>query len=465
MNSRRNNLPALQECLTGPLFLPDAPGYDQELVVFNQVVRHRPAVVVGAANAADVAEAVRFAARHGMSVAVLNTGHGPAIAAGPETLMITTRRMSRIEIDPGNSTARVQAGVRFGQLVDAAAPYGLAPLAGSSPGVGVVGYTLGGGASFTMGRRYGWAADHVTAIDVVTADGRVHHATPRTDADLFGALLGGKSNFGVVTAMEFALFPVTHLYAGALFYSGDHAREVLNAYRLFTDTAPGDISSAVALLNFPPLPDLPPFMQGKLVVSVRVSYVGDAEAGSRLIDPLRRAAPLLMDTVADIPYTQFASISADPTEPAAGVEHFGLLRELTAETVDAIVGVAGPGAQSRINIVDVRQLAGAYSRPAAFPNAVGARDAAFAFFALTVVPPGGKVADYSDAGGELAAALSPWRFPLSHPSFQGPADATVLGTRQAFDRNTYQRLQAAKLKYDPDNLFRINHNIPPEKVS
>lgn len=205
---------------------------------------------------------------------------------------------------------------------------------------------VAGGASSTMGRRYGWAADHVSAFDVVTADGRLRRVSARSDADLFSAMLGGRSNFGVVTAMEFALFPVTRLYAGALFYSGEHTRNVLNAYRRLTATAPEDVSTGLALFNLPPLQDVPPFMRGRLAVSLRVSYVGDAGAGERLIEPLRRAAPVLMDTVADIPYAQFASISGDPTDPAVAVEHFGLLRELTEDAVDAIVEVAGPEADT-----------------------------------------------------------------------------------------------------------------------
>ena len=190
--------------------------------------------------------------------------------------MITTRRMSNIDIDPDKRSVRVGAGVRFGQLVEAAAVHGLAPLPGSSPGVGVVGYTIAGGASLTMRRRFDWAADHVSAIDVVTADGRLHRTSSESEHDLFSSMLGGKGNFGVVTAMEFTLFPVTRLYAGALFYSGEHTLDVLQAYRRFTESAPDEMSSGVALLNLPPLPGLPPFMQGKSTVSLRVSYVGDA---------------------------------------------------------------------------------------------------------------------------------------------------------------------------------------------
>jgi hypothetical protein len=461
MGSWRDNLAELRGALRGPVFTADDPGYDDEVAVFNMAVRHRPALVVGAVDAADVSGAVGFAARHGLNIAVLNTGHGPIMGADADTLMITMRRMSGITIDAEKHWARIDAGVRAGQLVDAAAMYGLAPLAGSSPGVGVVGYTLSGGASATMGRKYGWAADHVLAMDVVTADGELHRVSPEFEPDLFSALLGGKSNFGVVVAMEFGLFPVTQLYAGALFFSGEHTREVLEAYRELTASAPDELTTSFALLNLPPLPGLPPFMQGHLTVSVRVSYVGDAHVGSELIEPLRRAAPILADGVATIPYTQFGTISNDPTDPAPAVEHFGLLRELTSDTVQAILDVVGPGSGSSINIVDIRHLQGAFSKPAPFPNAVGARDAAFAFFGLTVVPPGQEVADYRDSGRELPAALRPWLHDMTGTNFVGPADATEDRTMQAYEPAVYQKLRTVKTQYDPHNRFRLNHNIPP----
>ncbi|MFB1298836.1 FAD-binding protein [Mycobacterium sp. pW049] len=461
MKSWRDSLPTLQANTSGRTFSAETPGYDDALAVFNTCVRHRPAVVVTAAGPDDVREAVTFASRHGLRVAVLHTGHGPTVAAGDDTLMISTRNMVGVEIDAMRRVARVQAGLRFGQLVDVAAAFGLAPLAGSAPSVGVVGYTLAGGASPTLGRKFGWASDHVSAIDVVTSDGRLRRATARADADLFGALLGGKSNFGVVTAMEFALFPVEQIYAGSLFYAGEHTRSVLEAYRQFTVSAPDDISTAATILNFPPLPDLPPFMQGKKVVALRISFSGDPRTGRRLIDPLRRAAPRLLDTVAEIPYSAFATITQDPTEPAAAVEHFGLLRELTDGTVEAIAGLVESEAGSQMNIIDFRHLQGAFSRPSPVTNAVGGRDAAFAFFGLTVVPPDADVRDYQSCGSELVAALAPWLHPQAHPSFLGPADATERGTRRAYDAGVYAHLREVKAKYDPHNIFRVNHNVPP----
>ncbi|MBV8787939.1 MAG: FAD-binding oxidoreductase [Mycobacterium sp.] len=461
MGSWRDELTSLRGTLRGPVFTADDKAYDAEVAVFNTAVRHRPAIVVGAAAAADVTEVVSFAERNGLNIAVLNTGHGPTVAADAHTLMITTRRMRGITIDAENRWARIDAGVRFGELVEAAAVHRLAPLPGSSPGVGVVGYTLSGGASSTMGRKYGWAADHVIAMEVVTADGKLRCVSTESEPDLFGAFLGGKSNFGVVVAMKFALFPVAELYAGAIFFSGEHTADVLRSYRELTASAPDELTTGIALLNLPPLPGLPPFMQGKLTVSVRVSYVGDADAAAGLVEPLRQAAPVLADTVATIPYTQFSTITNDPTDPAPAVEHFGLLREMTEDTVKAIVDVVGPGSGSAVNIVDIRHLQGAFSNPAPFPNAVGARDAAYATFALTVVPPGREVAAYRDSGRDLLAALQPWLHTGSSPSFIGPADTADGRTRLAYDPEVYEKLRAVKAVYDPHNMFRLNHNIAP----
>jgi FAD binding domain/Berberine and berberine like len=461
MSTWHTALPDFKQRIGGSVLTVDDEAYDEELAVFNTSVRHQPALVVGADSDTDVCEAVAFAAQHGLSVGVLNTGHGPSLPADANTLMITTKRLTGIEIDPTRRTARVQSGVRFGQLVDAAAPFGLAPLAGSSPGVGAIGFTLSGGASPTIGRKYGWAADHVRALDVVMANGELRHTSAHSHADLFESSLGTKGNLGVVTAMECALFPVPRLFAGALFFAGEHARAVLEAYGRFAETAPDDVSTGVALLNFPPLPDLPPFMQGKLVVALRFSYVGATEAGQRLLEPLRAAAPLLMDTIADIPFTDFAGITADPTEPAAAVERFGLLRELTPDTVDAVLSVAGPEAGSTVNIVDIRHLQGAFSHPPAIPNAVGGRDAAFAFFGLTVVPPGGDIQDFHEGVTKLVVALTPWLHERSHPSFLGPADAAPDLTRRAYEPDVYTKLQKVKAIYDPTNMFSVNHNIPP----
>jgi FAD/FMN-containing dehydrogenase len=205
-------------------------------------------------------------------------------------VLITTGRMDGVEIDPAARTARVAAGAHWQQVVDAATPVGLAPLNGSSAKVGVTGYVLGGGLSPTMGRTYGWAADHVRAIEVVTADGTWRRATPTDEPHLFWALRGAKGNFGVVTAIEIDLFPVTTYFGGGLFYAGEHTAAVLHAYREWITTAPDELNSSVALLRLPPLPEVPEPLRGRLVVHVRVCHLGSVSDGERLVAPLRAVA-------------------------------------------------------------------------------------------------------------------------------------------------------------------------------
>ena len=460
MGSWQAEFSDLRAELKGAAFTADTSGYDDEVAGNNLAVRRRPPAVVGAVIADDVAHAVRFAGDQGWHVGVLNTGHEPSAPVGADTVLVTTRRMSGIHIDVGNQTARVEAGVRFRSLTEAASRHGLAPLVASCPQVGVIGYTLGGGICVTMGRKFGWAADHVHEIEVVTADGRQRRVSAQSGGDLFAALLGGGGHFGVVTAMEMKLFPVSRMYAGALFYSGEHLAEVLHAYRQFTASAPDEVSTRIALLKLPPVPTLPPPMQGKPIVSLRISYVGEEEAGARLIEPLRRAAPVLLDTVTDMPYREFGSIANDPTGPAPTVEKYCYLKELAAETVDAIIEAVGPDSDSRVSVTEFMHLGGAFSRAPSNANSVGARDAAFAVYTITVVPPRAQVADYADSGRELLRALAPWLHTGTEQDPQLERDSAERG-RYIHDAAAYARLQAVKAKYDPGNMFHLNHNIAP----
>ncbi|GAA1864163.1 FAD-binding oxidoreductase [Asanoa iriomotensis] len=444
----------LLSTVRGPVFFPGDAGFAEEAAVFNTTVAHEPRVIVGATEAADVQAAVDFAREQGRSVAVLNTGHGPSRSVTDEAVMITTRRMAGVRVDAERRTATVEAGVTWGQVVEEAAKVGLAPLAGSAPQVGVVGYTLGGGVGVALGRAYGYAADHVLSVDLVTADGVLRHVTPDDDPELFFALLGGKGNFGVVTALEFGLFPVNELYGGFLQFAGEHARAVLEAYRSLTAGAPDELTSSIVFLHAPDLPFVPELIRGKLSVFVRVAYHGPASDGEALIAPLRAAAPALADTVTTMPYARIATIANDPTDPGTSVEHFAMLDELTPSTVDAIVELAAGG---RLTLVNLTQLGGAFARTPERPNAVR-RDIAFALFALTVVPPGETL--QRDVAEELTDRLTRQGSP-KHPGYLSPADATVQGVRQAYDEETYERLRAAKTVWDPENMFRANFNIPP----
>lgn len=453
------SVPSALAAVRGTVLFPGDDGFVDEAAVFNTTVSHAPYVIIGATDAADVRSAVNYAREEGRSVAVLNTGHGPSLSVPAEAVMITTRRMTGLEIDTEQRTVRVEAGVTWGQVVEEAARFGLAPLAGSSPQVGVVGYTMNGGVSIALARAFGYAADHVEAIEIVTADGELRHVTADSHPDLFFALLGGKGNFGVVTSLRFRLFPVTDLYAGFLQFSGDHAPDVLRAYRSLTAEAPDSLTSSVVLLRAPDLPFVPEFMRGRLSVFVRLAYLGPAAEGEALVAPMRAAAPVLVDTVAPMPVAQIGSIANDPTDPGTAVEHFTMLDELSPATVDTILELAGPDSDGNITLVNLTQLGGALGRAPETLNAVR-RDVAFALIALTVVPPGVPALD-RDPGLELASRLTRTDSP-KHPSYLSPADASVDGVRLAYDEATYARLRAAKTRWDPRNMFRWNYNIPPQ---
>jgi FAD/FMN-containing dehydrogenase len=442
------------------IFRPGDPGYAEELRVFNLVQAPAPGLVHAAANPRDVRSAVRGAAQRCAPVAVLATGHQPTVPIGREAVVISTRAMRGVTVDAARRVARAEAGARWQDVIDKAAPAGLAPLNGSTGIVGVVGYTLGGGLSPTLGRRYGYAADHVRELDVVTADGRLRTVTPTSDPELFGGLLGGKSNFGVVTAVEFGLFPVTSYYGGSITFPGDDAGTVLHTYRNWVFDLPDTMSSSVALMHLPDADGFPPPLRGKAVVSVRIAYLGDAATGGALIRPLRASATPIMDTVAVQPYTAFGSIHADPVDPVPAYERTALLRELPAAAVDALVELAGPKAPYPITITEIRHLGGALARPPRTPNAVGHRDAEFTLFMAAIGGPSTAAAARA-AEDTVIKRMRPWSTGGMYLNFMSVDDSSRDAARHAYPPEVYLRLRKLKTRVDPRNIFRLNQNIPP----
>ncbi|SNT19970.1 FAD/FMN-containing dehydrogenase [Actinomadura meyerae] len=438
------------DTIKGQVFAPGDEGYDGERTGFQTAGPHRPAVIVAAADADDVRAAVRYAAEQGLPVAVQNTGHGLPLGADGG-LLISTRRMTGLRVDAGARTARIEAGVRWAQVVEEAAKHGLAPLSGSSPGVGAVSYTLGGGIGL-MSRMYGFAADHVRSIDVVTADGRARHVTPGDD--LFWALLGGRANFGVVTALEIGLLPVTRLYGGGLYFDTGHVPDVLEAWRTWTATVPDEMTSSVALMPVPDVPVFPEPLRGRHVAHVRIAYLGGD--GDRLIAPLRAIAPRLIDTVDDMPYTESGTIHNEPPIPVAYRATNAALDDLDAGTVRGLLDLVGPGAPDRA-ILEIRHLGGAMARPPSVPNAVGNRGARYLTGVLSKLEPGTDVEPlHARVGDALAGRTSGTIL-----NFLFGQSATSDQVRLAYAPETYRRLAELKATYDPSNLFSLNHNIPP----
>src|SRR3954469_11003905 len=244
----------LMATVVGSVLLPGDAGYDEECAVFNLNHELVPAVIVVAESATDVRAAVAFAARQHRPVLVKSTGH-QMVGQAHGAVVIATRRMNDVAIDAVGRTARVGAGAIWSEVVEKAAKAGLAPLNGSNPTVGVAGYTLGGGLSPTLGRSYGYAADHVRSLDVVTADGELRHVDRESEPELFWALRGGKGNFGVVTALEFDLFPVPRLYGGGIYFPGERMAEVLRAWSAWLPGTPETMVSSFAVLRQPPVPE------------------------------------------------------------------------------------------------------------------------------------------------------------------------------------------------------------------
>ncbi|MEV1143172.1 FAD-binding oxidoreductase, partial [Micromonospora sp. NPDC049799] len=323
---------------SGAVHRPGDAGYDTHRSGYNRVIEHKPARVIEAVDADDVAAAVRLAAAEERPVAVQATGHGPAVPAD-DALLVHTGRMTGVRVDPTARTARLAAGVRWRDVLAVTVPHGLAPLNGSSPVVGAVGYTTGGGIGM-LGRRHGFAADHVRAVDLVTADGRLRHLTAAHEPDLFWAVRGGKGNFGVVTAIEIDLFPVTQLYGGGLYFGAEAAPDALHAYAEWTRTVPDEMTSSVLMVMVPDIEAAPAPLRGRYVMHLRIAWCGAPEQGERLVAPLRAAASPLMDTLGVLPYERVGSIHHEPTDPAASYGRNVTLRALAPDTVAALLAAA-----------------------------------------------------------------------------------------------------------------------------
>jgi hypothetical protein len=422
-----------------------SPAGIDEAAGFNTAVTHRPDVVVAATSAEDVAAAVRAAAAEGRRVAVQATGHG-ATAPVEGGVLVSTRHLQGVRVDPEARVARVGAGVRWRTVIDAAAPHGLAPLSGSSSGVGVVGYTLGGGMGH-LARRHGFAADHVRAVELVTARGELTRVTAASDPELFWALRGGQGRFGIVTALEFGLVAVPRFVGGAMIFTGPAVAEVLHAFAAWAPTLPEEVTTSVALLRLPPLDTVPPPLRGVVSLALRFGSTGSPEQAESLLAPMRAVATPVLDSVGPMPYAAVDSIHMDPTEPLPAVTRGGLLRSLPAAAVDALLAAAGPEVELPLAVAELRLMGGALARPAAVPNAVAGREGAFSLTVVAPAPPPLRDVTPVVATG-VVTALAPWSTGSSLANFAGTTDAGTV-----WSPAVRERLQRVKDLLDPDDVF------------
>jgi hypothetical protein len=437
---------ALRDQLTGTMALPGEPGYELA-ESWNRAVTIKPAAVVAVADAADVAGTVRFAGAHGLRVAVQATGHG-AVPLGEDVLLIHTGRLDRCTIQADDRTARIGAGVLWQQVIEAAAPHGLTPVAGSSTSVGVVGYLTGGGIG-PLAATFGVSSDYVRAFDVVTGDGESRHVTATEHPDLFWGLRGGKSTLGIVTDVEIDLLSLTNVYGGSLFFDGADASAVLHAWATWSATLPDHATTSVALLKLPDVPQLPPAISGKRTISVRYASVRHTEEA---LAPIRTAATPVLGAIGELPVTELGTIHADPARPMPVHERQTLLAELPADAVEALLAAAGPDSNTPVSVVELRRLGGAIARPAQHPSAVDHREAPYALSLMGLFSP-----EVQEAAAQTLTDLAKWSTGGRLPNFAPSADPAE--TAKAYTNETHHRLATLARQYDPNGTLAVGQTV------
>jgi FAD/FMN-containing dehydrogenase len=413
-------------------------------------------VIVVAANSADVQEAVRFATANGLRVAPQGTGHGVASLGDlSDALLLRMHELRRVEIDVEAQQARVGAGAIWEDVVNPAAEHGLAVLHGSSPDVGVAGYTLGGGMGW-LARKHGFAANSLTAIELVTADGEFHRVDHTHERDLFFALRGGGGNFGVVTAFEYKLFPLETVFAGWLIWPWEQSEQVLTAWRDWTETTPDEVTSVGRILQLPPIEVIPEPLRGRNIVIVEVAYMGDEARGRELIAPLLELEPE-MSTMATMPAAGLVRLHGDPEGHTPAIGDGGIIESLPDEAIRALVEVAGPGSGSPFISVELRQLGGALGRPAPGAGAASHLEGDFLLFSVGLPFSPELAAALEQHLDVVEDAVSPWR---AEQSYFNMAERDI-DSESFYAGTTHDRLREIRERFDPSELFQANQRIQP----
>ncbi len=452
-------LAELDGVFRGEVVTPDRSGYDEHRKIWNGSFDRRPALIARCAGVADVIAAVRFGRKSGLPVAVRSGGHSfPGLSVADDALMIDLSPMKGVRVDPGARRARVQAGVLLGELDRETQQFGLAVPSGIVTHTGVAGLTLGGGIGWIM-RKHGLSVDKLVSVDVVTADGEFVKASADENADLFWGLCGGGGNFGIATEFEFDCVPLgPQVVAGPVFWAIEDSPEVLRFYRDWLVDAPDELMTIVVHRKAPPLPVVPQELHGKLVVMVICCYAGPIEEGEQVVRPLKEFGAPLLDLCVPKPYLVHQAMF-DPAFVPGRWYYFKScdVAELTDDIIDVTVehsmNIASP-----LTSFPIWQMGGAVSRVGEDDTAFGGRAAGFTYNI-------GASTETSEGFGEerewvrnFWAALEPWHQGV-YVNFLGDEGADRV--RQSYGPEKYERLQALKQKYDADNYFRINQNIPP----
>jgi hypothetical protein len=434
-----------------PLIWPDSDEYDSARLAWNLTADQRPACVCVARTVRDVQAAVDYARNAGLTVAPQGTGHlGQALPSLERTMLLKTAlHDGEVEVDPVNHTARIKAGARWGDVVRAVTPHGLAVMHGSSPSVGVIGYLLAGGLSF-YGRKHGLAVNHVRALEVVTADGVRRHVDAEHNRDLFYALRGGSGGYAIVTSVEIGLLPYAEVTGGALFFAAEDVRRVMRAWLGWTAQASDDITTTFRVLNLPPLPDVPEPLRG--ITSVCVNGVAlDPAQAEQLEARLRHAATPILGGFGPMPAAAVARLHGDPEDPIPGIGDGMMLEKLDDWAIDSFVRASGEG--SPLLAAEIRQLGGALSSPPPGAGARGHLEGRFLLFGVGVPGAPAPAAELEAYLDHYLAAMRPWATGTRFLSF---AERTR-SLRTCVPDSVLARLQRIRAAADPTGMLVASH--------
>lgn len=440
----------------GEVITPEDASYDEARKVHNGMIDRRPAVVARCQDTGDVIAAVDYARENGLLLSVRGGGHSvPGFGTNEGGLVIDLSRMKGTRVDPGKRTIRAEGGCTWGDFNHATYPFGLATTGGIISTTGVGGLTLGGGIGF-LARAQGLSLDNLLSADVVTADGRFLTADQRENSDLFWALRGGGGNFGVVTSFEFQLRPVKDVTAGIFFYPLTEVKAVLSFYRDYVEAAPEELGLFPAFQIAPPLPFIPEKEHGKPFILIVSCWAGAQERAEEVLSPIRKAAPIVAEMVAPMPYPVLNSMFDALVPP--GLQHYWKAAFATDLTDGAIAAHAehGPGVPHVSSTVHIYPINGACHRVSADATAFAYRDASFATVVAGMWPDPGDNEKNTRWVKDYHKALEPHSSAGGYVNFMAEDDSDRVKVNY---KGNYERLQSIKRKFDPDNLFRMNQNI------
>lgn len=454
---RLDQAESLRGLAGGNVHLPGDPGYDHERMPWNVAVSQRPAAVAIPRDASDVSAIVRATTAAGLRVAPQSTGHnaGPLAAQGlDDVVVVRTSAMTEVSLSADGKTMRVGGGTVWLPAVEAAAQAGKAVLHGSSPDVGIAGYSLGGGIGW-YARKLGLASNSLTAVELVIGDGTLVRASAEENPELFWAVRGGGGNFGVVTALEFSTYDIETAYAGMMIWDISQAEDVLRRWTQWAPGAPDEVTTAIRLMNLPPLPELPDLIRGRSIVVVDGAVLDTDERAAEILADLRALNPET-DTFGRVPASSLVRLHMDPEGPTPAVSESSMLPGFGEAELAAFLESAGPDSGTSLLMAELRQLGGALGRPHAGGGALDKLDAQFAVFACAIAATPEMAAQGHADAVRFTSALAPFSNGRSYLNFaEGVTD-----TKTAYAEDRWVQLKGIRSAVDPHGTFMANHPIP-----